>query len=69
MEVTDNTERPLPLKEEFINNISREKKACHAMQGRVGKGQGWSGGRRGEKGQHDPEPFLGFSWEGMDKTG
>lgn len=50
MEVTDNTERPLPLKEEFINNISREKKACHAMQGHVRKDQGWSGGSRGEKG-------------------
>lgn len=69
MEVADNTERPLPLKEECINNISREKKTCRAMHGHLRKDQGWSGGRRGEKGEHAPEPFLGFSWEGTGKTG
>lgn len=59
----------MPLKQEFIANISREKTACHATQGHVQKDQRCSGGRRGEKREHGPEPLLGFSWEGMDEAG
>ncbi|XP_016060214.1 PREDICTED: centrosomal protein of 164 kDa isoform X2 [Miniopterus natalensis] len=55
-----------PLPPDFLQ---REKKACHAIQGHAGKDQGRSGGRRGEKGEHGPEPFLGFSWEGMNEAG
>ncbi|XP_054448296.1 centrosomal protein of 164 kDa [Pteronotus mesoamericanus] len=46
-----------------------EKTACHTTQGHVGKDLHCSGGRRGEKGEHGPEPLLGFSWEGMDEAG
>ncbi|XP_034521729.1 centrosomal protein of 164 kDa isoform X5 [Ailuropoda melanoleuca] len=46
-----------------------EKRACHAMLGQMGKEQGVSGGRRGEKGEHGPEPLLGSLWEGMGATG
>ncbi|XP_053780606.1 centrosomal protein of 164 kDa isoform X2 [Desmodus rotundus] len=46
-----------------------EKTACHATQGHVQKDQRCSGGRRGEKREHGPEPLLGFSWEGMDEAG
>nr|XP_021551975.1 centrosomal protein of 164 kDa isoform X4 [Neomonachus schauinslandi] len=47
-----------------------EKRACHAMLGHKGKEQDVSGGRRGsEKGEHGPEPLLGFPWEGMGKAG
>lgn len=56
----------MPLKEEFISNISREKTARHATQGHIGKDQRRSGGRRGERGEHGPEPL---SWEGMDEAG
>lgn len=59
----------MPLKEEFISNISREKTARHATQGHIGKDQRRSGGRRGKRGEHGPEPLLGFSWEGMDEAG
>ncbi|XP_027961726.1 centrosomal protein of 164 kDa isoform X3 [Eumetopias jubatus] len=41
-----------------------EKRACHAMLGLKGKEQAVSGGRRGE-----PEPLLGFPWEGMGEAG
>jgi len=46
-----------------------EKRACHAMLGHKGKEQDVSGGRGGEKGEHGPEPLLGFPWEGMGKAG
>ncbi|XP_077915072.1 centrosomal protein of 164 kDa isoform X17 [Halichoerus grypus] len=46
-----------------------EKRACHAMLGHTGKEQDVSGGRGGEKGEHGPEPLLGFPWEGMGKAG
>ncbi|XP_054368244.1 centrosomal protein of 164 kDa isoform X4 [Mirounga angustirostris] len=46
-----------------------EKRVCHAMLGHKGKEQDVSGGRRGEKGEHGPEPLLGFPWEGMGKAG
>ncbi|XP_057172720.1 centrosomal protein of 164 kDa isoform X3 [Ursus arctos] len=46
-----------------------EKRACHAMLGQMGKEQGVSGGRRGEKGEHGPEPLSGSLWEGMGATG
>lgn len=57
------------IKEEFITYVSREKRACHAMLGHKGKEQDVSGGRGGEKGEHGPEPLLGFPWEGMGKAG
>lgn len=57
------------IKEEFIIYISRERRACHAMLGHMGKEQGMPGGRRGEKGDHGPEPLLGFPWEGMGESG
>ncbi|XP_045653819.1 centrosomal protein of 164 kDa isoform X7 [Ursus americanus] len=46
-----------------------EKRACHTMLGQMGKEQGVSGGRRGEKGEHGPEPLSGSLWEGMGATG
>ncbi|XP_044113852.1 centrosomal protein of 164 kDa isoform X2 [Neovison vison] len=46
-----------------------ERRACHAMLGHMGKEQGMPGGRRGEKGDHGPEPLLGFPWEGMGESG
>lgn len=57
------------IKEKFITYISREKRACHTMLGQMGKEQGVSGGRRGEKGEHGPEPLSGSLWEGMGATG
>lgn len=59
----------MPLRKNLLLNISREKRACHAMLGQMGKEQGVSGGRRGEKGEHGPEPLLGSLWEGMGATG
>ncbi|XP_059272472.1 centrosomal protein of 164 kDa isoform X7 [Mustela nigripes] len=46
-----------------------ERRACHAVLGHMGKEQGMPGGRRGEKGDHGPEPLLGFPWEGMGESG
>nr|XP_058926751.1 centrosomal protein of 164 kDa isoform X10 [Kogia breviceps] len=46
-----------------------ENRACHTRWGHVGKDQIWSGGRRGEKEERDPEPLLGFSREAMGETG
>ncbi|KAM5226968.1 centrosomal protein of 164 kDa isoform 8-T8 [Hipposideros larvatus] len=46
-----------------------ETRACYATQGHVGKDQGCSGGRRGEKREYDPEHFLWFSWEGLGEAG
>ncbi|KAM5316903.1 centrosomal protein of 164 kDa isoform 8-T9 [Glossophaga mutica] len=51
------------------DSLQREKTACHTTQGHMGKDRRCSGGRRGEKGEHGPEPVLGFSWEGMDEAG
>ncbi|XP_030615437.1 centrosomal protein of 164 kDa isoform X4 [Delphinapterus leucas] len=50
-------------------SLQREKRACHAGWGHVGKDQSWPGGRRGEKEERNPEPLLGFSWEAMGETG
>lgn len=36
------------------------------------RGRGWHAGPHEDRmgrGQHGPEPFLGFSWDGMDKAG
>ena len=57
------------IQEEFITYISREKRACPAMAGHLGKDQGVSGDRRVKKGEHGTEPLLGFPWEGMDEAG
>ncbi|XP_045871948.1 centrosomal protein of 164 kDa isoform X6 [Meles meles] len=46
-----------------------ERRACHAVPGHMGKELGMPGGRRGEKGDHGPEPLLGFPWEGMGESG
>ena len=35
----------MPLKEEFIPYTFQEKKACHAMEGHLGKHQVWPVGR------------------------
>ncbi|XP_053528716.1 centrosomal protein of 164 kDa isoform X3 [Artibeus jamaicensis] len=51
------------------DSLQREKTACHATQGHVGKDQRCSGDRRGEKGERGPEPLLGFSWKGVDEAG
>ncbi|XP_047547673.1 centrosomal protein of 164 kDa isoform X6 [Lutra lutra] len=50
-------------------SLQRERRACHAVLGHMGKEQGMPGGRRGEKGDHGPEPLLGFPWEGMGESG
>ncbi|XP_047608171.1 centrosomal protein of 164 kDa isoform X6 [Phacochoerus africanus] len=47
----------------------REKRACHATQGHMGKDWDWSGGGGDEKEEHDPEALLGFSWEAVGKAG
>ena len=59
----------MPLKEEFIPYVSREKRASPARRGHVEKGQSWSGGERSEKEEHDPELLLGFSWEAVGAAG
>lgn len=53
LEVTDDTERSMPLKEEFISYIFQEKETCHSMQGHMGStrvGQK-AEGTRGKLGQ------------------
>ncbi|XP_045871945.1 centrosomal protein of 164 kDa isoform X4 [Meles meles] len=50
-------------------SLRRERRACHAVPGHMGKELGMPGGRRGEKGDHGPEPLLGFPWEGMGESG
>lgn len=47
----------------------REKRACHATQGHMGKDWDWSGGGGDEEEEHDPEALLGFSWEAVGKAG
>lgn len=59
----------MPLKEEFVPYVSREKRACPARRGHVEKDQSWSGGERSEKEEHDPELLLGFSWEAVGEAG
>ena len=59
----------MPLKEEFIPYVSREKRASPARRGHVEKDQSWSGGERSEKEEHDPELLLGFSWEAVGEAG
>ena len=59
----------MPLKEEFIPYVSREKRANPARRGHVEKDQSWSGGERSEKEEHDPELLLGFSWEAVGEAG
>ncbi|XP_036913412.1 centrosomal protein of 164 kDa isoform X3 [Sturnira hondurensis] len=51
------------------DSLQREKTACHATQGHMGKDRRCSGDRRDEKGECGPEPLLGFLWEGMDESG
>lgn len=44
------TERPMPLKEEFIAYISREEEPRHAIQSHIGKHQVWAGAERVSRG-------------------
>ena len=57
--VSDDAERPMPLKEKCITCIYQEKEACQSTQGCMRKRQVWSGGRN-EEGKSRPGPSLGF---------
>lgn len=64
VEVTDDTERSVPLEEEFTAYISQEKEECHA--GPQGKHQVLV--RRQKQGKPGPQPSLCFWWEGQGRV-
>lgn len=47
------------LKEKFITHSSQEERTPHAMEGQLGKHQGWLEGRRG-KGRHGRAGLVVF---------
>ena len=57
---SDNMERPMSLKEEFITYISQENGAHRAMQGHMGKAAGLVRKQEQEWEEGEAEPLLGF---------